>query len=128
MTLNANANESCTNPTSRTGRVAAVTSKAVVVADTANPVGGFTDDEYRAIGVTFDTLTDPVDVAAFGQPTDIDNNGGRSILFFTSAVNALTPRNSSSVVLGFFYSRDILPKLGCSASNASAHSSAERSA
>jgi len=116
LSFNVNANEACTNPILRTGRVAAVTNRAIVVADTGNPAGGFTDDEYRAIGVTFDTLTDPVDVAAFGEPTDIDGNG-RSILFFTRAVNALTPRGSGSFILGFFYSRDVLPKLSCAASN-----------
>ena len=43
------------------GKVVAITDKAIVVADTANPAGGFTDAEYRSIGVTFDTLVDPVD-------------------------------------------------------------------
>jgi hypothetical protein len=81
LTLNVNARDFCANPDLRTGRVAAVTDKAVVVSDTANPVGGFTDAEYRSIGVTFDTLIDPVDRAAFGAVTDIDNNG-HVILFF----------------------------------------------
>jgi hypothetical protein len=117
MSLNANAySDGCVKPDIRIGRVVAVTSKAIVVADTANPAGGFTDEEYRHMGVTFDTLVDPVDVAAFGEPTDIDNNGG-PILFFTRAVNELTPRGSSSAVLGFFYERDLEPKNGCAGSN-----------
>ena len=92
LKLNANALNFCAAPSAsdiRVGRVAAVTNKAIVVTDTANPAGGFTDDEFRSIGVTFDTLVDPTDRAAFGDPTDIDNNG-HVILFFTRAVNELT--------------------------------------
>lgn len=121
MTFNVNSSDMCTNPDNRTGRVVAVTNKAIVVADTADPAGGFTDAEYGSIGVTFDTLVDPVDEGAFGAPTDIDNNG-HVILFFTRAVNELTPSNSSTVVLGFFIQRDLLPKTGapgpCASSNA----------
>jgi hypothetical protein len=118
VSYNVNALENCLHPDFRTGRVAAVTSRAIVVADTANPAGGFTDEQYRSIGVTFDTLVDPVDVAAFGEPGDIDGNG-RSILFFTRAINALTPRGSSSLILGLFYGRDLTPKsAACPGSNA----------
>ncbi|MEO7086336.1 MAG: hypothetical protein ABI442_12995 [Gemmatimonadaceae bacterium] len=109
--LNANASNFCAVPGPgdvRVGRVAAVTDKAIVVTDTANPSGGFTDEELRSIGVTFDTLVDPVDRAAFGDPTDIDNNG-HVILFFTRAVNELTAPGSSSITLGFFYERDLHP-------------------
>ena len=41
-----------------------------------------------------------LDVNAFGQPTDIDNNG-HIVLFFTRAVNELTPPNAGGVVGGF---------------------------
>jgi hypothetical protein len=110
MPFNVNANDYCLNPDYRTGKVVAITNKAVVVADTANPAGGFTDAEYQSIGVTFDTLVDPVDRAAFGDVTDIDNNG-HVIIFFTRAVNELTTGGSGGVVLGFFYSRDLIPKI-----------------
>ncbi|MGH7619667.1 MAG: hypothetical protein ACREPM_20835, partial [Gemmatimonadaceae bacterium] len=109
VSYNVNATDYCDNPDMRAGRIVAITNKAIVVADTANPAGGFTDAEYQSIGVTLDTLVDPVDRAAFGDVTDIDNNG-RVILFFTRAVNELTTPGSSAVVLGYFYSRDILPK------------------
>ncbi len=109
LNLNVNSRDFCQNPDIRTGRVAAVTDKAVVVSDTANPPGGFSDAEYRSIGVTFDTLIDPVDRGAFGAVTDVDNNG-HVILFFTRAVNEATPAGASSVVLGFFYQRDLFPK------------------
>jgi len=74
------------------GRVVAKSARAIVVADTGNPAGGFTDADYRGIAATFDTLVYPVDVRHFGEPTDLDNNG-RSIIFYTRAVNELTPAN-----------------------------------
>src|SRR5262249_18118019 len=65
MTYNTNPNDYCANPDYRPGKVVAITNKAIIVADTANPAGGFTDAEYQSIGVTFDTLVDPIDRAAF---------------------------------------------------------------
>ncbi|MDB4892506.1 MAG: Peptidase hyicolysin [Gemmatimonadetes bacterium] len=108
LRLNANADVACGSPSYHTGRVVAVTTKAIVVADTANPAGGYTDAEYAAVGNTFDTVVDPLDRAAFGDPSDIDGNG-RVLLFFTKAVNDLTPASSTSYVGGFFYSRDLFP-------------------
>jgi hypothetical protein len=128
--LSLNVDEACTklpNPNVRIGRVAAVTNSAVVVADTGNPAGGFTDADYQSIGTTFDTLVNPLDTAAFGAPTDIDGNG-RVIIFYTRAVNALTPANSSGLIGGYFNPRDLFPLTpkvltptdtleGCDASN-----------
>lgn len=120
LKLNTNAFDFCDNPDVRVGRVVAITDKAVVVADTANPTGGFTTDEYRSLGVTFDTLIDPIDRKMFGDPSDIDSNG-RVIVFFTRAVNELTAANSGSVYLGYYYQRDLFPKTGsagtCTGSN-----------
>lgn len=112
--LNADAQNFCADPKAsdlRTARVVAITNRAIVVADTANPVGGFTDEEYRSIGVTFDTLVDPRDRKAFGDPSDIDGNG-HVIMFFTRAVNELTQPNASAVFLGYTYQRDLYPKTG----------------
>jgi len=70
----------------------------------------------------FDTLVYPVDTFNFGDPTDIDRNQ-RVILFFTRAVNELTPPNQNFYVGGFFFSRDLFPATsdgsvqGCAASN-----------
>ena len=110
LKLNVNHLDYCDAADYRFGKVVAITNKAIVVADTANPAGGFTDAEYQSIGVTFDTLVDPVDRAAFGAPSDIDNNG-RALIFFTRAVNEITTSGASGVVLGFFYNRDLLPKV-----------------
>jgi hypothetical protein len=107
LKLNVNADDYCSNPNIHTGRVVAVTQRAIVIADTANPTGGFTDAEYAAYGATFDTLVYPLDVANFGEAADIDKNGGRTILFFTHAVN-----DEGIGTLGYFYGRDMLPKVG----------------
>ena len=101
--------EFCSNPTGTPVRVAAITKNAIILADSANPAGGYTDAEYRAFGTTFDTLVHAVDTAAFGAPTDIDGNA-RIVILFTKAVNELTPRGSQTIVGGFFYGRDLLPQ------------------
>ena len=122
VSLNANSSSACSSPNMRMGRVAAVSSKAIIVADTTNPASGYTDADYASIASTFDNLVDPTDTKAFGSPTDIDGNG-HVVLFFTRAVNELTPANSSSYVGGFFYARDLFPSTAttdfqaCAASN-----------
>jgi hypothetical protein len=109
VTLNANGNDFCSSPTNRLSRVAAVSNSAIVVVDQSAPAGGFTDADYQSIATTFDTLVFPMDTAAFGAPSDMDGNG-RVILFFTTAVNALTPRNSAGIIGGFFFDRDLFPR------------------
>ena len=116
----------CANADQRRGRVVAITQKAIVIADTANPVGGYTDAEYAAVGATFDTLVAPLDEANFGTPGhDLDGNG-HIVMFFTRAVNEMTARGSTSVVGGFFFARDLFPVVddpnlgagsGCPSSN-----------
>jgi hypothetical protein len=119
---NVNADSACSNPIFRTGRVEAVSQHAVIVADTMNPSGGFTRAEYAAFGVAFDTLVHPVTTDNFGVPADIDENS-RAVLFFTSAVNELTPANATSFVSGFFFARDLFPTVAndrfaaCASSN-----------
>ena len=107
--VNVNARDFCDDPDFIGARVVAVTDGTIILADTANPAGGFTAEEYHAFGVAMDTLVRPVDEAAFGAPSDIDENG-RVVILFTKAVNALTPRGASGVVQGFFYARDLLPR------------------
>ncbi len=100
-------------------RVAAVTSRAIVLVDTTAPTGGLTDAELLSISTMFDTLVYDVDVNAFGAPYDADGNG-RVVLFFTPSVNALTPATASYVIGGFFDSRDLYSSAGtngCAGSN-----------
>ena len=128
VTLNtktgATLSDACQVPDNRTGRVVAISNHAIVIADTANPTGGYTDAEYLTVGQQFDDVY-AMDVAAFGDPTDIDSNG-KIVMFFTRAVNEMTPKGSGSVVGGFFYGRDLFPKQdsqvlgpgsGCATSN-----------
>ena len=86
----------------------AVGRKALVVADTLNPADGYTPADFQSIATTFDDVVDAVDTKAFGQPSDIDGNG-HVILYFTSAVNALTPKDAGYYIGGFFYARDLFP-------------------
>jgi len=122
MTFNVGSDDPCSSIQKRGARVVAISQQAIVVADTLNPTGGFTAADYQRFATRFDTLVYPLDVGNFGQPTDIDNNG-KIILFFTRAVNELTPANSSSYVGGFFFGRDLFPTTttqtaqGCAGSN-----------
>ncbi len=123
VNLNANGIQACSQIKTRTGRVAGVSPTAIVVADTANPPNGFTDAEYQGFATMFDTLINPLDVANFGQPSDIDGNG-KVVIFFTKEVNALTPKNSTGGIIGgFFFERDLFPLQdqsglqGCAGSN-----------
>lgn len=122
MKLNTNSSSACTNATIRTGRVVAVSNRAIVVADTANPANGFTSDDYKYFASGFDTLVYPTDTANFGVPTDEDGNQ-HVILFFTRAVNELTPPGQNFYVGGFFFNRDLFPVTtagsteGCATSN-----------
>lgn len=120
--LNTNANVACSSANTRSGRVVAVGTRAMVVADVDNPANGYTDADYQSILATFDTLVYPMDTAAFGSPTNISQYG-RIILFYTKAVNELTPRNATFTIGGFFFARDLYPKkaanglAACGASN-----------
>jgi hypothetical protein len=118
LNVETSSDDGCGAPDYRTGRVVAVTDKAIVVADTANPRTAnanetLSDQDYRFFGETFDTLVWRVDTGNFGEPTDIDNNG-HVVIFFTRAVNELTRPGSSSYIGGFFYNRDLFPKTGAS--------------
>lgn len=107
--LELNVAAQCDSSSVRSGRVMAVSATAVVLADTENPPGGFGQQDWEFFATTMDTLVYPVDVAHFGEPSDIDQNG-RVILFFTRAVNALTEPHSDSYIGGFFWAGDLFPR------------------
>jgi hypothetical protein len=106
----------CSRFSERPARVEAVSQTAIVAADLNNPPGGFTRADYESFALSFDTLVHPLMVRHFDQPTDIDGNG-RVIIFFTRAVNELSPPGSPGIVGGFFWSGDLLPRAQCPASN-----------
>jgi hypothetical protein len=101
----------CSPSVLRGAKVVAIGTQSIVLADTVNPTGGFTTADYQRFAARFDTLVYPLDVANFGAPADIDQNR-KIILLFTTAVNELTPRNSTSYVAGFFFNRDLFPTVG----------------
>lgn len=108
VSMNVNVTDACINPSLRKARVAAVSTNAIILADTASPANGFTDADFASFATTFDTLIYPLDTAAFGAPTDIDQNG-RIVIFFTPAVNALSKNGDLGYITGFFFGRDIFP-------------------
>jgi hypothetical protein len=118
--MDLNTNSACSgSPSVRRGVVRSVSQHLVIVADTANPAGGFTTAQYDSIALEFDTIAWKVDSTNFGPPTDVDGNH-HVVAFFTRAVNELTPPNNSSYVLGFFASKDVFdndPVNGCTNSN-----------
>jgi hypothetical protein len=115
--IDLNTTTSCGGTASvRTGVVRSVGQHVIIVADTANPAGGFTTAQYDSIAMEFDSIAYPVDSANFGAPTDLDGNG-RVIAFYTRAVNELSPPASSVVTLGFFSSKDLFSSLSCPNSN-----------
>ncbi|HEY0015211.1 MAG TPA: Ig-like domain-containing protein [Longimicrobium sp.] len=120
--VNVSSEESCEEPRMRTGRVAAVGQRSVVLADVGNPAGGLTEAEYASFAAGFDTLVHPAVTQAFGDPGDVDDNG-RVVIFYTRAVNELTDAGSGAYVGGFFHPRDLFPTRsrdglsGCEGSN-----------
>lgn len=108
LSLNAQTEEACENPLTVSARVEAVSEKAIVVADVDNPIGGFTSAQYEEIADIFTNLIAPIVEAAFGLPSDLDQNG-RTIIFFTKEVNAIESEEEGAFTSGFFYSRDLFP-------------------
>ncbi|HVX41746.1 MAG TPA: Ig-like domain-containing protein [Gemmatimonadaceae bacterium] len=119
VSLNMSPSASCTSTDTRGARVLAVGERAIIVADTANPSGGFTPAEASAFAAQFDTLIDPLDRQLFGDPSDIDGNG-RVLIIMTRDVNAISIGDPNGMVLGETNPRDLFPRggsSGCPASN-----------
>ena len=117
VTVNVNATDPCANPQYHVARVVAIGSKALVLNDTLNPKPGFTTADFQRYAARFDTLIYPMDVAEFGDPTDIDKNAHIAIVF-TRSVNELTARGAFSFVGGLTFSRDLFPQVGTSRAQA----------
>ena len=109
LTLNVSSSP-CDSVSTRAARIVAIGAQSIVVADTLDPVCGFTTADYQRFATRFDTLVYPLDVANFGAPA-VFGSTGKILLFFTTAVNALTPKGSTSFVGGFFFGRDLFPPL-----------------
>jgi hypothetical protein len=118
MTLNVQSTGTCASPPmTRTGRVKVLGTRVIVMADDANPSTGLTTADYQEIADRFDALVWPALTGSFGAPADVDGNG-RVIVFFTTAVNALTPAGLAPATHGFTLRRDLFSTSMCAASNA----------
>ena len=114
--LNGNTVSSCSTGSARAGTVKFVGTNVILVADNDNPAGGLTDTQYNEYATTVDTVLYPAVTALYGAPTDHDGNG-RVVLFFTRAMNELSPPASSSVVLSRHMTRDLANQTECPTSN-----------
>jgi hypothetical protein len=82
----------------------------LIYVDTRAEGPNVTDALIDQVGDRFDNQTYDVDRDAFGEETDIDDNG-RIIVLMTPGVNAATPQDAAeqgSLLTGFFYAIDLL--------------------
>lgn len=101
----------CATSASINAVVKAVGQRGIWLHDPANPPGGFTDADYQALSDLLDTLIYDTDVAYFGTPTDLDQNG-RIVVVISEQVN-----DNSNTVLGFVTLSDLETASTCAASN-----------
>ena len=81
----------------------------LIYIDTLAPANGFTSAQLNAFGQLFDQTLYPIDVNAFGTPSDIDQNG-HLIVLLAPIVNALTPSadcRTKGFIGGFFDGIDL---------------------
>lgn len=98
-------------PSTIDGIVRHVSQRAVIVEDVA-AASAFTEGEYAEIGRVFDEVIYDTDVRYFGDPGDIDANGGRIVLLYTAGVNRLSEDYTDSFVSGFTCPLDLGPAGG----------------
>ena len=105
------ATTACRTFVSTTATARAVGSRVAVYVDNAAPAGGYSDADLVDVAGLFDDHLYPIDTAAFGRESDIDANGV-VIVLLTQHVNALSPdcNASESVILGYFFGADLLPR------------------
>ncbi len=108
-TFNVSTTDFCANPQFAPVRIAAVGERSIILADTRNPAGVFTDADYGGFASQFDNAVYPTVTGAFGEPLDVDANG-RFIVLFTGAVNEITSDPRQGFVAGFVWARDLLPR------------------
>jgi hypothetical protein len=90
--------------------VRAVGTKGIWLEDVENPANGYTAGDFTILSNIFDNAIYASDVAYFGAPTDLDDNG-RIVIVTTKEVN------KRKNVLGFAVSTDLYPTSSCAASN-----------
>lgn len=90
-------------------RLAYVGPNVLVYVDTLAPANGFTSDQLQTFGTLFDQTLYPIDTAAFGPPSDVDQNA-RVIMLMTPLVNGIVSASACQTggyVAGFFNDEDL---------------------
>lgn len=100
------------NPTyaSVDAQLAYAGANVLVYVDVQSPTDGFTPDQLIAFSKLFDETLYPLDIAAFGNPSDIDGNQ-HVIMLLTPIVNALVTKAAcltGGYVGGFFDGFDLV--------------------
>jgi hypothetical protein len=90
-----------------TARVRLVSQRAILYEDLTAALSLSQEDVELFAGL-FDDPIYPVDIGAFGVPSDLDGNG-RVIILFTPSVNRLSPPGSGDFIGGFFFGLDLIP-------------------
>lgn len=94
--------------TTVTAQLAFVGANVLLYLDVNAPTNGFTPTQLAAFGQLFDQTLYGIGVGAFGQPSDLDQNG-HVIMLMSPVVNADTPASSCAsqgFVVGFFDPED----------------------
>lgn len=105
------ANSDCDEFVQTTATARSVGNRVAIFVDNNAPAGGYTDPDLDRVRTLFDLYLYPIDTVAFGQESDVDDNGVVVVLL-TPLVNALSPNcnNTGRVILGYFFGADLLPR------------------
>ena len=88
-------------------RVRMVSQRAILYEDLGAALS-LSQEDVELFTDLFDDPIYPVDIGAFGVPSDLDGNG-RVIILFTPSVNRLSPPGSGDFIGGFFFGLDLMP-------------------
>lgn len=107
------ATTTCETFAQTTATAEVVGARVAVFVDDAAPTPGYTAADLLHVAELFDNHLYPIDTTAFGPESDIDGNSV-VIVLLTHRVNLLSPNcnDTQSVILGFFFGADLLPRTG----------------
>jgi len=100
---------SCSSYVEIQGTVRYVGATGIWVSDDDNPLGGYDDSHYTALGDQFEADISPTVTGYFGAPADTDGNG-RVVVVVTKEVNA-------DGIGGIVPSANLFPQSTCAGSN-----------
>jgi len=113
---------SCDGTVRQRARVLADAHGVRILEDIRNPSGQFLSSAARELAQNIRDLAIPVATQTFGEISDRDGNG-KLLVVVTAGVNALTPRGSTGISLGYVTAMDAFPQRqtdrlsGCRAGN-----------